>query len=69
MAKEGLVVDGLEAWLEAGQRLREVEPERFSRILALARAYVALNDRELEDESVFQSRLDQIHPGSSKASA
>lgn len=63
------LVDGQVAWDEAGRRLREVEPERFGRLLALARAYVSLHDRELEDVEVYQSRLAQISPGDSKASA
>lgn len=69
MRKEVLSVDGLEAWCEAGQRLREVDPENFGKLLALARAYVSIYDRELESAEVFQSRIAQILPGQSKASS
>jgi hypothetical protein len=67
--KESAIVDGLEAWEEAGRRLREVEPAEFARLLALARAFVSLHDRELEEAEIFQSRVSQILPGRSKASA
>lgn len=69
MPKEQVVVDGLMAWCEAGKRLREVDPRRFAQMLALARAYVSVYDRDLESEEVFNSRLDEILPGGSKASA
>lgn len=60
------MVDGLEAWGEAGRRLREVEPEEFSRLLALARAFVSIHDREIEDDAVFASRMAQIRQDGSK---
>ena len=69
MEKERAVVDALEAWIEAGRRLRDADPETFAKMLALARGYVSLSDRELETAEVFQSRLAQIYAGTSKASA
>ena len=59
----------MDAWADAGRRLREVEPEEFERLLALARAFVAVHDRELEDEEVWRSRLAQIRKGSQKVLA
>ncbi len=67
--KELGFVDALEAWHEAGRRLSEVDRENFTKMLALARAYVAVHDRELEDAAVFESRIAEITHGSSKASA
>jgi hypothetical protein len=69
MAKERSLVDGLSAWTEAGERLSAIDPVTFSELLALARAYVSLHDRELESAEVFQSRIAQATPGSTKASA
>lgn len=63
------MVDGEEAWLEAGRRLRDVEPEEFARLLALARAFVSIHDRQLERAEIFQSRLAEMMPGVTKASA
>lgn len=67
--KEPWAVDGLEAWDEAGRRLREVEPDEFQRLLALARAFVSIHDRDLEDPSVFESRIEQILQGRPKVMA
>lgn len=63
------MVDGQEAWVEAGRRLREVEPQGFARLLALARAFVAIHDRSMEDDAVFASRLTQIRGDKPKALA
>lgn len=63
------MVDGQEAWGEVGRRLSEVDPENFGKLLALARAYVSVHDRQLESDAVFQSRIAQVIPGASKASA
>lgn len=52
-------MDGLDALLAAGRRLRELDPERFERVLALCRAYVAIYDRPEEPDEVFLSRLKQ----------
>lgn len=68
MKLEQVGVDALEAWDAAGRRLSRVDPERFSRVLALARAYVANHDRELENQATFQSRIAQIVPAKVKAS-
>lgn len=53
-------MDGLDALLAAGRRLRELDPERFSKLLAIARAYVAVFDRPDELEEVFLSRMVQV---------
>lgn len=67
MEKECIEVDGLDALLAAGRRLREVDPERFQRILSLCRTYVAIYDRPDESEQVFLSRVHQA--AGTKASA
>lgn len=66
---EGLVIDELGAFIEAGSRLRDVDPEKFRRLLALARAFVALHDREVESPEVYASRCAEIANGRSKAVA
>ncbi len=66
---EGLVVEDLDAFCDAGRRLREVDPERFRRVLALVRTYVAIYDRELESDAVFASRIAEIRPRATKALA
>jgi hypothetical protein len=55
--KEQIEVDGLDALLEAGKRLRELDVERFNRVLAICRAYVAIYERPDESEGEFLSRL------------
>lgn len=65
---EALEVDGLDAWSTAGRKLRELDPERFQKVLSLARTYVAIYERPDESGEVFSSRLQQIRPGP-KASA
>lgn len=69
VSKESTVVDALEAWLEAGRSLLSSDPETFSKMLALARGYVSLHERQLEDGAVFRSRMNEIVTGSGKASA
>jgi hypothetical protein len=66
--KEALEVDGLDALLAAGRRLRDLDPERFERVLSICRAYVAVYDRPEESDEVFLSRLKQASP-TPKASA
>ena len=58
--KERIEVDGLDALLAAGRRLRDLDPERFERVLALCRTYVAIYERPDESEEIFLSRLKQI---------
>ncbi len=53
-------MDGLDALLVAGRRLRELDPERFERLLTIARAYVAIYERPEEPEEVFLSRMAQV---------
>lgn len=67
--REAKAVDGLAAWTDAGDRLRQVEPDEFSRMLALARAFVSIHDRRLEDVEIFQSRVAQIVVRGSKVTA
>lgn len=69
MTKEGLQVDGLDALLVSARRLRELDVERFERVLSLCRAYVAVYDRPDEMDDVFASRVAQIHSATPKASA
>ncbi len=59
---EGRVVAEDDAWNDQGQRLREVDPDRYRRLLALVRSLVALHDRELESEELFASRSMEISP-------
>lgn len=61
--KERVEVDGLDALLAAGRRLRELDPERFDKVLAICRAYVAVYDRPLESDEVFMSRVAQAIGG------
>jgi hypothetical protein len=67
--KEPVNIDGLDALLVAARRLRELDPERFERVLALCRTYVAIYERPDEDEEVFLSRLEQISPKMPKVRA
>jgi len=67
--KEQIEVDGLDALLVAARRLRELDVERFQRVLALCRAYVSVYERPDEDDAIFASRLAQISPGNRKAQA
>jgi hypothetical protein len=60
--KEALEVQGLDALLAAGRRLQEVNPDAFAKVLAAARAFVAIYERPDEPEEVFVSRLQQINP-------
>ncbi|HVK84736.1 MAG TPA: hypothetical protein VM513_11545 [Kofleriaceae bacterium] len=69
MKYEPLVVDDLDAFLEGGRRLKELDPERFARVLALVRAYVAVYEREDEAMEVFASRRAEIAPRKVKALA
>lgn len=63
--KEALEVSAIDALLLAGRRLLEINPSAFGKVLAAARAFVAIYERPDEDESIFASRLAQITaPGS-----
>lgn len=53
-------VDGLDALLRAGRRLRELDPDRFQRVLKLCRAYVAVYDRDDEPDEIFASRVSEL---------
>lgn len=57
---ESRVVDALEAWTEAGRKLSKYDSEKFQRLLSVARAFVALFERGVEDAAIFTSRLRQI---------
>lgn len=67
--KEPVEIEGLDALLAAGRRLLELDPERFQRVLALARTYVSIYERPEESEDVFASRLQQISSLMPKARA
>lgn len=69
MKLESVEVNGLDAWDEAGRKLKKLDAKRFSQVLALARAYVASYEREPEDPAIVQSRIAQILGGSSRGSA
>lgn len=67
--KEHLGVDGLDALLVAARRLMDLDVDRFQRVLALCRAYVAVYDRPEEADEIFASRMAQISSRIPKASA
>lgn len=60
--KESLQVEGLDALLVAGRKLQELNPDAFAKVLAAARAFVAIYERPEEPDAVFASRLAQIYP-------
>ena len=60
--KEGLEVNGLDAFLAAGRRLLEIDQDSFAKVLAAARAIVAAHDRPDEPDEIYASRLMQIGP-------
>ena len=59
-------VNGLDALLVAGRRLLEEKPEAFAKVLAAARAFIAVIDRPKEPIGIFMSRLEQIRGGLGK---
>lgn len=69
MKLEPVEVDALDAWDQAGRKLKRIDPGRFERVLALARAYVAAYEREPESSAVVQSRIVQILGGGTRGSA
>jgi len=60
--KEALEIHGLDALLVAGRRLLEIDPDSFAKVLAAARALVAIHERPDEPDEIFASRLAQIRP-------
>lgn len=66
VSTEGQVIDGAEAWIDAGRRLLRHDPEKFRRMLSIARAFVALYERGIEDVEVYRSRISQISSRKSK---
>ncbi len=58
--KEALEVEAIDALLLAGRKLLEINPRAFAKVLAAARAYVAIFERPDEEDEVFASRLRQI---------
>lgn len=50
----GVELDDL---VEAGRKLKRLDPERFALLLELARAYVATYDSPCEDDEPFSARL------------
>jgi hypothetical protein len=67
--KEQRNIDGLDALLASARRLRDLDPDRFERVLAICRTYVSIYERPEETDEVFMSRLLQIHSRNPKASA
>lgn len=67
--RESRVVDALEAWTEAGRKLSQYDSEKFQRLLSVARAFVALFERGVEDAAIFNSRLRQISSKGSKVTS
>ncbi len=46
--------DDMERWMALGARLRKLDPGRFERVLALARAYIAIyEDPELSNSVLY----------------
>lgn len=62
MKVEPRVVNELDAFMHDAQRLRDLDAERFRRIFALVRAYVAVFERPDESVEVFASRRAEIAP-------
>lgn len=63
---EGRLVDAHEAWAEAGRKLSEYDPAKFQQMLSVARAFVALFERGVEEVEVYRSRIAQISSRKSK---
>ena len=55
--REVEVVDGLDELLDGGRRLRARDPERFLRVLALIRAYLAIYDKREEPAATKIGRM------------
>lgn len=53
---------GLDALVEVARRLLDVDPERFLRVLALARAYVSVYDLPHEGDLDVVARCMSISP-------
>ena len=66
---EGLLIEEVEAFAAAGQRLLANEPATFRRLLALMRALNANYQDELESDAVFASRMMEIRSGTPRGSA
>lgn len=65
--KETLEIHGLDALLVAGRRLLELDADSFAKVLAAARALVAVYERPDEPDEIFASRLAQIQPGRTRS--
>ena len=59
-AVERVYDDDHARWCELGRRLRELDPARFQRVLAIARGYVSVYDSPDESEEAFKARLRRI---------
>ena len=53
----GNPAEDLVEWVRVGDLLRQCEPERFARLLALGQSYASAHDEELEPRAVFEARL------------
>ena len=56
-------------WVRVGDLLRQREPERFARLLALGQSYASTHDDELETRAVFDARLCFVLGAKSRGSA
>lgn len=60
-------MDGVDALIVAARRLRELDPQRFDKLLTLCRTYVAIYERPEEHEEVFLSRIAQAYGAKAQA--
>ena len=58
LTAEGLA--DLERWNAAGRRLRARDPERYKRVLTLARTYLSIYESPEESEDAFEARLRRV---------
>ena len=52
--------NGLDALLDGGRRLLALDPDRFMRVLALVRAYLAAYERLEEPAEIRRARLKRV---------
>lgn len=61
-------VAGADRWVDVGSRLRELEPDEYARLLALAEGFVLLHERDLESAEQFRGRIAFIRRATSTPS-
>ncbi len=57
--------EDMKRWMALGEKLRRLDPERFDRVLALARGYVAIYEDPEMEEPVFRAMMDLVRGGGS----